>query len=343
LKKIKRIMAQLMDAICIRPNEGVRLEQVPRPENPAAGHLIIKMNSSAINPGDKAFITRPLPPGSVTSLYNVYGASGAGKVIAIGEGVPANYPGKNVSLYRSLYPSTSLVGAWSEYTQIPYLACAILPENANPINYSGTVLNMMTPYAFFKQVFTEGYKGIINTGGTSATGIAMVGLSLVYKFPLVSIVRNEEGKKRLEGLGAEHVVVEDEHLAGQLREIAGKLEATAVFDGVGGSILNKIIGSIPNGSTIYSYGYLGDNVPLTTSMMALASKSISIRPFANFRTATVQNRESLQNAMQEFADIIDMPHFKTPIGKTFKLSEINEALAFSDGKGGKAILTPGGV
>jgi NADPH:quinone reductase len=100
-----------MKAICITPEKGIRLEETPQPEKAAPGHLLIKMTASAINPGDKAFITRPLPPGSVKSLYNIYGASGAGTVIEAGEGVPAAYINSKVTIYRSLHYSDKMVGA----------------------------------------------------------------------------------------------------------------------------------------------------------------------------------------------------------------------------------------
>ncbi len=51
-----------MKAICIIPGKGLQLQEAPQPEKAAPQHLLIKMIASAINPGDKAFINRPLPP-----------------------------------------------------------------------------------------------------------------------------------------------------------------------------------------------------------------------------------------------------------------------------------------
>ncbi|MHA4809548.1 zinc-binding dehydrogenase [Flavitalea flava] len=332
-------MAELMNAICITPNEGVRLEKVQRPETAAPEHLIVKMTASAINPGDKAFISRPLPPGSVTSLYNVYGVSGAGKVIATGDGVPTHFIGKNVMMYRSLKFSEHMIGTWCEYAHVPFLDCVILPDNVNPEEYSGSMVNSITPYAFLKLSEADGHKGIISTAGSSATGIAMVGMSLAYQFPLISIVRNQEGKKKLGELGAKHVVAQDDaDFTERLNALSESLQATGVFDGVGGEILNKIIPVLPPNSTIYSYGYLGDAIPLTVHTLTLAAKSISIRPFGNIRTPTVQDPENLANALQEIAKIIHMPHFKTIVGKKFGFAAINDALSFVGKDGEKAIL-----
>jgi NADPH2:quinone reductase len=340
LLKKNKAMDQKMNAVVLK-NNGVVFERVPRPTKAGAGHLLIEMKACAINPGDKAFITRPLPPGSVLSLYNIYGVSGAGTVIETGDGVPEAYKGQQVAMYRSLKASEQMVGTWSEFAHVHYLDCIILPDGADPMDYSGSVVNIITPYAFLQQISMAGHKGIISTAGTSATGIAMAGICLAYDFPLVSIVRNDAGKRELERLEAKNVVSQnDVDFKRQLGELAGKLAATAVFDGVGGEVLNQIIEVIPNNSTIYSYGYLGDVVPLTVHTRTLSAKGITLTPFANFRTATVQQEPNLEKALKDLGAISHMSHFKTKRGASFGLEAIHEALAYASGNGAKAILRP---
>ena len=334
-------MEKKMNALCLIPNEGVKLQQVRQPESAKPGHLLIKMQACAINPGDKAFIKLPLPPGSVLSLYNVYGVSGAGTVIATGDGVPEAYRGKKVSMYRSLKFSEDMIGTWCEYAHMHYLDCIILPDDAVPEEYAGSVPNAITPYGFLQQVSAEGHKGIISTAGTSATGIAMLGICLANNFPLVSIVRNEAGKKELAALGATHIAVQnDPAFRQQVQEFSKELSATAIFDGVGGEVLNKIIEVIPNNAAIYLYGYLGDAIPLTVHTRTLSAKGITISPFVNFRTETVMNPQRLEKALQDLRAIFHQPHFKTKPGPTYSFAEINDALAFTAAHGEKPILSP---
>jgi NADPH2:quinone reductase len=330
-----------MKAICITPEKGPHQEETPQPQKAAPGHLLIKMTASAINPGDKTFINRPLPPGSVTSLYNIYGASGAGQVIGIGEDVPEAFKNSNVTIYRSLHYSDKMVGAWSQYAHMHWLDCVILPPGENPKDYSGSLVNIITPYAFRQQTVAEGHKGILSTAGNSATGIAMIGMSIAWQFPLISIARNQQSKQKLQALGATHVLAADDpDFIPQLKTMSVALETTAIFDGVGGSILNKLIDPMPINSTIYSYGYLGDDTPFTAHTRTLSTKNISFRPFANIRTQTVTNPQNLENALAAIGKIIHMPHFKTKTGKTFNLASITEALAFDDNTGAKAVLDP---
>ncbi|WP_184548171.1 Zn-dependent oxidoreductase [Mucilaginibacter sp. FT3.2] len=331
-------MDELMKAIVLS-DDILTIQNVTRPTTAEPGHLLVKMNSSAINSGDKFFLKHPTPPGAPKSLYDIKGVSGAGMVLQIGEGVPEEYLNKNVTFYRQLKFSESVVGSWSEYAHVPFLDCAILPEGADPEDYSGSMVNIITPFAFLKQIIGEGHKGIISTAGNSATGIALLGFCISHNFPLISIGRTDEGRKELESLGAKNIIVQsDPDFSEQLTDIAQTLNATAIFDGVGGDILNKILTLIPRSSVIYSYGYIGDAVPFAFHTSTLALKNIIIRPFSNLSTETVKNPENLAKALKEITKLLHMPHFKTKTGKRFRLEEINDALTYAGGNGKKAVL-----
>ncbi len=328
-----------MKAIIITEPGKVVLQEVPRPENAAQGHVIIQMSEVGINAGDLYFISGSFPPGFFpASQHNIAGVSGVGRVIAAGEDVPEKYLGSYVTVYRSLRFSDEIIGTWSEFAHLPYLECAILPDNLDPRDYSGSLVNIITPYGMWKQAITEGHQGIIITAGNSATGIAMLGICLNAGFPVISIVRNAAGKRELESLGAKNVLVQGaEDFKEQLKAQSEKLKTTAIFDGVGGAILNDMIDIIPGGSTVYAYGFLGDNTPLSFHT-SLLMKGITIKGFNNFRTETVQDSAQLEQALDEISKIIHMQHFKTKTGKKFKLEQIKEALSSPTEGGGKTVL-----
>jgi NADPH2:quinone reductase len=331
-------MKTLMKAVVLSDG-NLEVQDVPQPQQAAPGHLIIKIDASTINSGDKFFLKFPTPPGTVKSLYEIRGVSGAGAVLEAGNDVPVEFQGRNVAFYRQLKYSESVVGAWSEVAQVHYLDCVILPESVSTEDYSGSVVNVITPYAFLQQIIGEGHKGIISTAGNSATGIALLGFCLAYHFPLISVVRNEKGKNELLALGAKNIVVQsDADFDQQLINLAVELSATAIFDGVGGRILNRLLPLIPSGSVIYSYGFIGDSEPFTFHTSMLAVKNVSIRPFANTSTETVKDPEKLALALKEIGKLIHQPHFKTKIGQRFQLEQINEAINYVSINGGKAVL-----
>ena len=92
-----------MQAICVTDTRELEVHDVPTPIETPNGHLLIEIEASAINHGDKTFLARPaIAAGLNTSLYDIWGASAAGKVLSAGLEVPAGYLGRKVAIYRSL-------------------------------------------------------------------------------------------------------------------------------------------------------------------------------------------------------------------------------------------------
>ncbi len=214
----------------------------------------------------------------------------------------------------------------------------VLPDSVNPELYAGSLVNIITPYAFLKQAEEDGHKALICTAGNSATGIAMLGLCHRQNFPIISIVRTEKGKKELEALGAKNILVQSEtDFKHQLQQAAEQLGATVVFDGVGGTVLSKIVDILPFNTSIFSYGFIDKETPFsfhTTTLM----RGITIKGFSNYRTATVQDPVQLEAAFQDISAIIDQPFFRTKTGGRFSFENVKEAIAFSSPGGGKAVL-----
>lgn len=327
-----------MKAIVVTGRGRVEVKEVPAPEKAAPEHLLIRMRAGAINSGDKLFINGAFPRGIPGSRYGIAGVSGVGTVLETGAGVPPYYRGKNVTVYRSLLFDEQLTGTWSEYAHLHYRHCAVLPDDAEPEDYAGSLVNCITPFSFLQQAKLDGHKGIICTAGTSATGIALLGICLAQNFPLISLVRTENGRKELEALGAVNVIVqEDAGFKEQLRERAEQLQATAVFDGAGGKILSEIIDLLPFQSTIYCYGFLDAQTPFRFTTPVLM-RGITIKGFSNFRTATVQDPLQLEQALEAISGIIHMPHFKTKTGRKFGYDKAGAALAYVPAGGEKAVL-----
>ena len=204
------------------------LTRVPVPEVEPK-HVVIKVSVCAVNPGDIAWI-RGLLPVAPESMYDLCGVSGAGTVIEAGEGCE-HLEGKNVAYYRSHKTSDRTVGTWCEYARLHHLTCVVLGDDANLEEYSGSIVNSITPYAFLEQVADEGHEGVVCTAGTSATGRAMLGICQAKGVPIISLVRNEPGSKALQALGGEHILCQDDaDFDVKFNQLAAELGTTAVFE-----------------------------------------------------------------------------------------------------------------
>jgi NADPH:quinone reductase len=329
-------------AICVTPSRELEVRDIPLPQEPQPGHILVDMDASAINHGDKAFLSRPLVGGKYLAAgrYDVWGASGSGKVIAVGEGVPVDYAGKQVAIYRSLDRSPDSIGLWCERSHVPYTACLILPDHVRARDYCGSLVNVMTAYAFLDQIAAEGHKGVIVTAGNSATGHALASLARRRSVPAIFLVRSEAARASLQQHGVEHVIVTaEEDFQSKLGALAAELEANAVFDGVGGDLLSSILPVLPMNSTIYIYGFLGATVPVSLPTALLMMKNLTIKRFSNFESETVKDQRKLMAAFRQLEAWIDDPMFATDIGKEFGFDQIDQAMAYESKPGAKAVFT----
>jgi NADPH:quinone reductase len=329
-----------MKAICVTATRDLEVREVPTPTEAAAGHVVIRMAASAINHGDKTFLKRPASVGVALPAvrHDVWGASGAGTVVAIGDGVPSRYLGRQVAVYRSLGRSADSVGLWSEHAQMPYTHCLILPDHVSALDYCGSLVNVMTAYAFIEEIIAAGHRGIVVTAGHSATGNAIAALARERGLSAIFLVRTQAARDALHAAGIEHTVVTDEGFTTTLAERSAKLEATAVFDGVGGRLLSDVATSLPVNSTIWCYGFLDSISPVSFPTALIMMKNLTLRRFSNFESATVRDRGRLEAALQALEPLIDDPLYRTRIGQTFVYEQIEAAMAYEGRGGAKAIL-----
>lgn len=332
-----------MKAICVAASGDLEVRDVPRPDTLPAGHILVEIAACAINHGDKYFLKR----GSAASLalagsrYDIWGASGAGRVVAVGANVPTDFEGRQVAIYRSLGQGGDVVGLWSEFAQVPYTACVLLPETVSPRDYSGSLVNVFTAYAFLDEIDAAGHKGVVVTGGASSTGTALAALGKLRGVEVISLVRTPERRDELRRQGIEHVLAtSDEDFEVAFTGLATKLGATAVFDGVGGEIVSRIAPLLPVNSTNYVYGALAGLTVISIPSALILGRNLTLRRFSNFETATARIPERLAAAMSNLSGMIAEPMLRTRIGRVFSFDQIAEAIAYEATPGFKAVLAP---
>lgn len=202
-------MEDAVKAVCVNADRKLEVRDVPTPNDPPPGHLIVAIEAAAINHGDKSFLANPGVGAArlMTSAYDIWGASAAGTVRTVGADLPAELVGRNVAIYRSLSKSEHTVGLWSEQALVPRTSCVMLPEGVSAQDYSGSLVNVMTAHAFLEAITAEGHKGVIVTAGSSATGLAMASLARRHGVPAIFLARSVDAAAKLRSVGIEHVLV----------------------------------------------------------------------------------------------------------------------------------------
>jgi len=328
-----------MKAVCVTADGKLETRDIALVETPPPGHLLLQMDSSAINHGDISFLARGFAAAMGVGSRGVWGASGAGRVITLGEGVPNLYAGNTVAVYRSLRPTSETIGLWSERAVVHPLSCLMLPDTARARDYSGSLVNMVTPYAFLEQMTEEGHKGVVVTAGGSATGNALEALARRRSISALHLVRTEATKNELHKLGVTSALVtSDPNFERDFAARAEQLGATAVFDGIGGELIGRIVPHLPPNATVYGYGLLGGNTQIGVTSLHVMLKNLTIKRFSNFESKTVKDDRRLAAALAALTELIVDPLFRTRIGKEFSLEEIDRAMKYDAARGAKAVL-----
>ena len=325
-----------MRAVCRTSLFGVELRDIPVP-GVTPEHVLIKVSACGINAGDKAWIAGAFPQIPV-SRHDVCGATASGVVVDIGAGVPREYLGRKIAIYRSLKASQDCVGTWCEMARMHYLTCVLLPDDIDEIDYAASLVSNITAYLFLEQIMQARHKAVVCTAGNSATGLSLLGVCRGRSFPIITLVRTEAGKAALSSLGAQNVLVTaDTEFDAQLAALSAKLTATAVFDGVGGVLLGRVAKVLPRGSTAYCYGFLAGAEPVAFPSSLLLMKSLTLTSFSVLHPLE-RDAETLKHILSGLQPIIGAPHFKTLPGNTFRLEQATEALQWQGP--GKAVLRP---
>lgn len=328
-----------MKAICVTTGRTLEVRDIPAPDEPPPGHVVVDMDASAITHGDKFFLTRPLPGVPAAGGHDVYGANGAGTVTVAGHGVPAGIVGRQVAIYKSLTKSADTIGLWCERAQVPYASCLVLPDRVRARELCGSLANVLTVHAFLDEMAADGRRGLIVTAGNSATGSVAAALVRRRNVPAIFLVRSAAAREALLRHGVEHVLVtEEDGFETRLGTLAVELDATTVFDGVGGDLLSRILPHLPPNATIRIYGFLGGPTPITLPTMLLMGKNLTFRRFTVLESATVSDPARLAAALEQVGGFIDEELFRTRIGEEFPLSEIDRAMRYEAAGGGRALL-----
>jgi NADPH:quinone reductase-like Zn-dependent oxidoreductase len=322
---MKTNIPKTMKAVVLTEN-GAKpaVAEIPVPQ-PGPGEVLIKIHASPINPSDLAFlaggygIKKPFPA--------VPGFEGSGTVVVAGKGIlPKLWMGKNVACAAS--PKYN--GCWAEYMVTTATSCVPLSKKISMEQGAMMFVNPMTALAFFdihKKLPDPGKKprGIINTAAASALGRMVIKMGKSQGIPVISVVRREEQAAILKAEGADYIVnSSDDSFEDKLKELANKLNATVIFDCVGGKMVQQLIDAAPNESKLFIYGRLSSD-PCEIQPGNLIFKGSQIQGF--WLTSRLKTQTLLQTVfnVRKVQKLIGN-ELGTAIYKTFQPEQITEAI-----------------
>jgi len=236
-------------------SQHFEVREVPMPV-PDAGEVLVKMFYSPINVSDTASIKGQYNAKQQEALPCQLGFEGSGVVVKSGGGFAAwLVAGKRVAV-----ASKSGGRMWAEYAVVNALTCVPLPDTVSSLQGSSVFVNPMSAMAFLELAQAAEARCAIFTAAASALGKMALRLFKSNGIKTIAIVRHSSNADAIRAeVSADQICIvteEGKDWRAEVREKAGELGATIMFDAVGGKQTGEILQAMPPKSTAHVYGFL---------------------------------------------------------------------------------------
>ena len=206
--------------------EGVELREVPDPGAPKTGQALVGMEFSPINFNDLMVVWgiyswKPELPATM-------GNEGAGKVIAVGEGVTAVKAGDRVIL-------PFMVRKWQQRVLVPAEELIVVPPEADPQQAAMMAINPVTAALLLEQ-YVDLQPGDAVAYNAATSGLAQWLAALAGKRGVrtIGLVRRRDDVERVKQGGCEIVVADDEEIGAVQARLQG-LNVRLALDVIAGA------------------------------------------------------------------------------------------------------------
>jgi NADPH:quinone reductase len=325
-------MTQTMRAVVLDgpgPAEALAIRDIPVPD-PVEGWVLIRVRAFGLN---RSELHMRLGLAQGVTFPRVPGIEAVGVVAKCPGGEFA--PGQQVAALMGGM-GRAFDGGYAEYTCVP--AGQVVPFRSD-LSWAvlGAVPEMLQTAYGSLDVGLDAQPGqsILVRGGTSSVGMATAVLAKQRGMTVLATTRSPAKGAALTGAGADHVLIDDGSVAGQVRQIFPD-GADAALELVGTPTLPDTLrsvrvhgvvcftGMLSNGWTVRDF-YPIDYLPRGVRLTAYGGEAADLPP----------------QLLQSFLDSVAAGAAVVPIGHVYRLDEIVEAHAAMEANrmSGKLVVT----
>ena len=225
--------------------EVMQLAETPV-QAPGRGEVWIAQTAIGVNPLDvlqrKGGAALPLPTG--------LGLEGAGRVVAVGDGV------SNVQVGDRVAYATGPIGAYASARLYPAERLVKLPESISDEQAAAVLFKGITAQYLLKTTYSvQPGSRVLIYGAGGAVGQLMCAWAKHLGAMVIGVVSKAESLARAAATGCDHVLVFDaERTAAQVSELTGGAKVDVVYDAVGRATLNASLDSLRPRGLLVSFG-----------------------------------------------------------------------------------------
>jgi NADPH:quinone reductase-like Zn-dependent oxidoreductase len=306
-----------------RPEDVVRVVDVPEPPAPGPGEVKVAVEFSPLNRHDLLFVSGALlqPP-----LPLVLGNEGVARVVELGQGVGTVAVGDLVVV-------PLFAGAWRERLLLPAEGLFPLPEGSVE---QFAMLGSNPPAAgliLSEYVDLEPGDWIVQNAANSGVGRSLIALAKARGFRSINLARDESVLAGLTASGADIVHLDDATAAEDVRKEIGDARVALAVDSVGGESAARLLDLLSEGGSLVAYA-TATGQPMPVDEMTLIVKRATVRGFfaGHYDYAT-----KVLPVIREAAPLIASGALFVPPAAVFDLEDIHAAIRRLE-HGGKILL-----
>lgn len=280
--------------------DQLKLEEAARPE-PSEGEVLVRVYAAGVNPIDWKIRQGLMASFQPVTFPYTPGIEVAGVVEEIGPGVTTFEIGQAVI-------GQMASGAYAEYVTVPAAALAPKPHSLGFVEAAAMPVGATTAWRtlFDHGGLTAGQRVLIQ-GAAGGVGVFAVQLAKSKGAHVIGTT-STANVDFVRELGADTVV---DYTTTPVESVVQDVDL--VLDGVGGATLLSSLAALRRGGTLIS----------------IAGPPPQEQAQARGIRAMMSRGQSAPGSLQTISQLIDEGYLKVPVGRTFPLSEVQQAHEYS--------------
>jgi NADPH:quinone reductase-like Zn-dependent oxidoreductase len=308
-----------------KPEEALRLVEIAEPGDPKPGQVLIRVEYAPINDSDLLVASGlyPVQP----KLPSVVGNEGAGRVLAVGDGVQTVKVGDRVVIPRGVF-------TWAEKVLAPAEEVIVLPPEIDP--QQAAMLSINPPAAaLLLEEFVSLKPGdwIVQNAANSGVGRAVIVFAKQKGLRTINIVRRPKLIDELKEIGADIVLLVGPSTAAEANRATGGALVRLALDGVGGNATGTLLDVVGWDAKIVCYA-APTREPIKVNPLGLVAKRASIHPFFMYYP---EHLPRIPEKIRVAAALVASHQLRLPIAAVYPARRFEQALAHALA-GGKVLL-----